>query len=247
MKNPPKELKRNGSFSSSAIAALCSKGRGNLSIENVGSPFTTYVEEKAFERALNRPLNTESNAKPLMWGKLVESVCFEEKLGINYKLVSKTRYAHEVYGDYWNGMPDTIDSESVGDIKCPWTMKSFCKLVKIINSENPAEALKKENPLYYWQLVSNAILCKKDKAILIVYVPFQEDLEMIREEARKEVDGKYAFINWSEDDELPYIVKDGKYTDVNIMEFEVPEEDKAFLEARVVMAIDELEKQLKLI
>lgn len=241
-KNPPKELKRNGSFSSSAISALCSKGRGNISIENVGKPFATYVEEKAFERALNRPLNSESNARPLMWGKLVESVCFD-KLGLEYSLVSKTRYAHSVYGDYWNGMPDLLTEEIVGDIKCPWTMKSFCKIVKAMKSGH--EALKEENPVYYWQLVSNAILCGKDKAMLIVYVPFQEDLEEIREEARKEVDGRYAFINWSEDDELPYLVKGGKYNDVNVMEFEVPAEDKAFLEARVVMAINELEKEIK--
>ena len=239
------EIKRKGCFSSSAVSDLCSKGRGNLTIENVGKPFTTYVEEKVFERLLNRQLNKEHSARPTSWGKLVEEYAFN-KLGLEYSLVSKERFSHEVYGDYWNGMPDLITDEIVGDIKCPYTIKSFCNLVKSMNAG--PEALKASHPSYYWQLVSNAILCKKDKAMLVIYVPYLEDLEGIRDLAREhlgDLNNQFAFINWSEDEELPYIVKDGYYSDLHSMEFEIPKEDKEFLEARVVMAISELETQLK--
>ena len=43
------EKKRNGNFSSSAIYKLASKGRGALTIDNIGSSFNTYVKEKKRE------------------------------------------------------------------------------------------------------------------------------------------------------------------------------------------------------
>ncbi len=236
-----KEITRTGSFSSSQMDMLMSKGRGNFSLENIGKPFSTYVEEKQFERDLGRSLNSENSAKPTSWGKLVEEYAFEQ-MELKYSLVSKVRYQHKKYKDDWNGMPDVITDEIVGDIKCPWTMKSFCKLVKSLES---AELLKANYPEYYWQLVSNAILCDRKIAMLIVYCPYLKDLESIRELAQLhigDINNRYAFINWAEDDELPYLIKGGKYNDINVMEFEVPEEDKEILTQRVEMAIKELNK-----
>lgn len=232
---------RKGSFSSSGIFALCSKGRAKNSI---GTPFYTYVEEKLFERLLNRPLNKEHSARPTSWGNLVEEYAFD-KLGLEYSLVSKKRYAHKDFPEYWTGMPDLITDDLVGDIKCPYTIKSFCKLVK--SMKLGVDELKKNHPDYYWQLVSNAILCDRDKAMLVVYVPYLEDLEEIRELARDYVNdsNEYAFINWALDEELPYILKDGYYSDINSIEFEVPQEDKDFLTSRVELAIDILKNELK--
>lgn len=232
---------RKGSFSSSGISALCSNGRGK---DGVGAPFFTYIEEKLFERLLNRPLTKEHSARPTSWGKLVEEYAFD-KLGLEYSLVSKKRYAHKDFPEYWTGMPDLITNELVGDIKCPYTIKSFCKLVQ--SMKKGVDELKKNHPDYYWQLVSNAILCDRDKAMLVVYVPYLEDLDGIRELARDYVNdsNEYAFINWALDEELPYILKDGYYSDINSIEFEVPQEDKDFLTSRVEMAIEALKKDLK--
>jgi hypothetical protein len=224
-----------------------SKGRGNFSIENIGKPFTTYVEEKVFETNLNRSLSADNNARPTAWGTLVEEQAFS-KMGLEYSLVSKERYYK---GDYWSGMPDLITDEVVGDIKCPWTLKSFCNVVKTIKNFNETkdlELFKKEHPEWYWQLVSNGILCKRDKAIFVVYCPYKEDLIDIKEMAESHLgDGsnRFAFITWAEDEDLPYLVKDGNYNDLNVMEFEIPQEDKDILTARVEMAIVELKKQLK--
>jgi hypothetical protein len=244
MNTPSPEIKRQGCFSSSKISDLCSKGRGNLSIENTGKPFDTYIEEKVFERLLQRQLNKEQHARATSWGKLVEEYAFD-KLGLEYSLVSRERYAHNKFGEYWNGMPDLLTEEIVGDIKCPYTIKSFCSLYKSMKAG--PEALKASHPSYYWQLVSNAILCDRKTAMLVVYVPYKEDLEAIRELAREhagDLDNRFAFVNWSEDEELPFLIDGGFYSDLNSMEFEVPEHDKEFLEERVAMAIKELEKQL---
>lgn len=244
-------MSRVGSFSSSSIHELMSKGAGNFALKNTGKPFKTYVEEKAFERGLNRSLSTDNNAKPTAWGTLVEKVAFD-KMGLNYTLVSKERFYHPniKLKDYWNGMPDLITPFIVGDIKCPWTLKSFCKVVKAIrlfNEKNDLSLFKKEHKDWYWQLVSNAILCGRDKAVFVAYCPYKEDLEEIRELAEESMgDGtnRFAFITWSEDEDLPYLVRDGKYNDINVMEFDIPKEDKDILTARVEMGIVELKKQL---
>jgi len=238
---------RKGSFSSSGISALMSKGKGAFTIDNVGATYHTYIDEKVMERDLGRSLNTENSARSTAWGTLVEEQAFD-KMGLNYSLVSKERFYHSEYKDYWSGMPDIITDVEVGDIKSPWTLKSFCTLMKSLkdfDETGSIEMLKKNHHTYYWQLVSNAILCDKDKAILIVYVPYMEDLDDIRklaEERIGEENNRYAFINWAIDDELPYLIKGEKYQDLNIMQFDIPKEDKILLTKRVKMGITEMKK-----
>lgn len=210
-----------------------SKKRTLKHIDTPDEKFNTYVEEKQFERDLGHALDSETNARPTVWGTLVEEQAFE-KMGLKYSLVSKVRFYHEKYKDYWNGMPDVLTDDIVGDIKSPWTRKSFCTLMK---SFGDPLLLKENHPDYYWQLVSNAILCNRNTAMLIIYMPYKEDLEDIRDLARKEIDNRFAFINWADDEELPYLIKGKKYKDINVMEFEIPKEDKESLTTRVKMAI----------
>jgi hypothetical protein len=234
-------MSRVATFSSSSIYNLISKGRGNFTIENVGKPFTTYIEEKIMEYNLGRQLSTENSARPTAWGTLVEEFAFG-KMGLKYSLVSKERYYK---GEHWSGMPDLLTDEIVGDIKCPWTLKGFCKLVD--SMDKGVEVFKENHPEYYWQLVSNAILCERDKAMIVCFAPYKEDLEDIRvlaEEHIGEQNNRFAFINWAEDEELPYLIKGKKYNDINALEFVVPQEDKDILTARVEMAIVELKKGL---
>jgi hypothetical protein len=233
-------MSRVATFSSSSIHNLLSKGRGNFSIENIGKPFTTYVEEKVMEKNLERSLSSENSARPTAWGTLVEEHAFS-KMGLEYSLVSKERFYK---GDYWSGMPDLITPEIVGDIKCPWTLKGFCKLVKSMNEG--VESFKDNHPEYYWQLVSNSILCKRDKAMIVCYVPYKEDLEDIRQLAEDhmgDLNNRFSFIQWADDEELPYLIEGNKYNDINVMEFDVPESDKNILTMRVAMAVKEFKKQ----
>lgn len=230
-------------FSSSAIHNLMSKGKGNFSIENVGKPFYTYVAEKVMEIDLGQQLSKEHSARSTTWGLCVEKICFD-KMGFNYKLISKTRFYHGKFKKYWSGMPDLLTDLDVGDIKCPYTLKSFCTLVKNMKD---IEVFKKEHSDYYWQLVSNGILTGKDEALLVVYCPYLEDLPKVRERAESFIgteNNKFSWISWAEDGELPYLIKGNKYKDINIMSFTIPEEDKKILTDRVKMAIKELKKGL---
>lgn len=207
--------------------------------------FLTYVKEKVRERNLGLPLSSDRSARPTSWGHLLEKFVFDEKMGMDYTLVSKIRYYHKKHTEYWSGMPDLITSELVGDIKCPWTRTAFCDLVE--SMDEGWESFKENHPIYYWQLVSNAILCERDKAIIVCYMPYKEDLEGIRVEANKradEVEYDFSFVAFAQDEALPYLIEGNKYSDINVMEFDIPQKDKDILTARVEMAIVELEKQL---
>tara|TARA_R110000803_G_scaffold37296_9_gene80341 strand:+ start:163 stop:888 length:726 start_codon:yes stop_codon:yes gene_type:complete len=237
---------RTGTFSSSSISKLMSNGRGAGSI---GKPFTTYVEEKSFEKKLGRELQKEESAKPLRWGHLAEWFAFQN-LGIYYKLTSKARINH-LSIDNWSGVPDCLTSDSVVDIKSCWTLKAFCQMEQ--SFKEGLDAFKKLKPEYYWQLVSNGILSGKDKAELILYIPFKSELEAIKDFIGtpeffdldlKEKD--YYFINFSEDEELPFLNEGGHYNNITKFSFDIPEEDKKALIERVKLANVELQKLTEL-
>ena len=259
-----KEINRVGNFSSSSIYRLTGIGSRNMTAleleshklknpksraktikakDTTDSKFDTYVKEKYFERKLGRSLNSETQARSTAWGHLVEEQAFS-KLGLEFSLVSRKRYAYpdSDLEDYWNGMPDLITPELVGDIKSPWTMNSFCNLVEALDS---VEKFKEDYPDYYWQLVSNAILTKRNKALIIVYCPYKSNLDEIRKLASDDLDPKFAFINWADDNELPYLIEGNYYNDINMLEFDIPKEDKDFLIERVTRAKNKLIELLR--
>jgi len=226
------KTERTANFSSSSIHKLIKEGRGSA---RFSAPGLTYIKEKRMEMRLGRQLTGETNAKPTNWGTFIEGRVFN-MLPINFKLSSIDRYSHPAITN-WTGSPDITTSDIVGDIKCPYTLKSFCEMVDTFGD---IEAFKELKPEYYWQLVSNAILTDVDKASIVVYVPYREELEEIREAANN-VDGdqnKIAFLNWAGDDELPYLIAGNHYENLNIMEFDVPQEDKDLLTQRVVEAVE---------
>lgn len=236
------QLTRSGTFSSSSIYKLMSKpSAAAFDIDKVGKPFTSYVREKVWENKLGRELNPEHKAKSTTWGTFVEHLAFNE-IGNEYVLISAQRLVHDTIKQ-WTGAPDceTRDKQIVVDIKCPWTLNSYCGLVDAMRKG--VEALKKYSPTYYWQLVSSAILTKAKFAELIIYMPYKEDLDNIKEEASGNAD--LLFITWALDSELPFLIKGGYYNNIEKLRFEVPQSDKELLTARVEMAVEELNKQLE--
>ena len=233
-------MNREGTFSSSSIYQLVKKGTGN---KEFSAPGVKYIKEKSYEIRLQRELSNDHGSRPTMWGKLVEKRAFD-LLPMDLKLESKTLYKHPEL--LWTGAPDIVSDKVSGDIKCPFTMKSFCELVDIIDSRS-IEVFKAEKPEYYWQLVSNAILTGLDEALFVVYCPFQYELDGIRDMAEN-YDGdqnKLAWLGWATDEELPHLVEEGTFDNLNTWEFTIPKEDKDFLTERVRMAEVELKKLLK--
>lgn len=227
---------RNGKFTSSSIYNLMKKGRGSLP----SAATESYIQEKLMERRLGRGLETELTSRPTAWGHLLEQYV-QTKLDIfEYEYCSDVTIEHPTLP--WAGTPDFMCSDRVVDAKCPFTLKAFCELADIAIA-NDLEALKAKKPEYYWQLVSNAILTSKDKAELIIFCPYQTELEAIRDFADNvDVDqSRYLWIYLAADIELPYLIEGNYYQNMYKFVFDVPVEDKQLLVDAVEVASKRLE------
>lgn len=231
---------RTGNFTSSGIFRLMTNGRSKGSF---GGPYYSYIEEKKMERRLGRSLTDDIFARPTSWGELCEGYVFD-LLPEDYTPCSKTTLSHPVI-ECWKGTPDATKHETVADVKCPKTLKSFCILVDSWKKGgiNMIRDKHDDGDKFYWQLVSNAILSKSKFAELIVYCPYQKELNAIREMASNfdgDKQSRFLWIASAYDDELPFIKDDGYYKNVNVMRFEVPVADKMALHSRVEEAAKEL-------
>lgn len=234
---------RNGNFTSSEIVALTTNGRAK---DSLGDPFYTYIRTRNMERRLGRALVEEINARPVQWGSLLEPRV-NDLLGLEYTYCSNVTLPHPTI-DCWYGSPDALKEANgiltVADIKCPFTMQSFCEMVDGWQ-ENGVQGLRDANKYsekYYWQLVSNSIITESASAELIIYCPYKSELAEIREMASSagEVDGDYKWVYWAKDEELPYLIDGGHYKNLYVLNFDVPKADKDFLTKRVQLASKDL-------
>jgi len=228
---------RVGRFTSSEIYNLMTLAKDGKSF---GKPAITYIRTKNNERGLLRSIDKNVSARPTSWGKVLEALAFE-KLSLNYKLSSQETITDSKI-DCWAGSPDGFftdgDKKGVYDIKCPYTLNSF---VDLVNCRTGAD-LKENFPEYYWQLVSNAILTDSELCELIIYCPYKDELENVKE-AVDNYDGnpnEVAWINFSMDEDLPYLLREGKYKDLNVIRFDLSKEDKQLLISTIIRASKEL-------
>jgi hypothetical protein len=199
----------------------------------------TYIDECNRERLLMRSIEVQSDARPLSWGKIVEKPAFN-KIGIEYTLCSHLTIQHPEI-DYWCGSPDATTAEAVADLKCPMTLTSFCQMVDPYKGKDESfdgltiEAVRKnhkDGDKFFWQIVSNAILTNKKKGQLIVFVPYLEELDEIRRLA--DGDPKLYWLQFSDDEGLPYLIKGGHYKNINVIEFDILDRDKNALTDRII-------------
>ncbi len=264
---------RNGNINISEIVALTSRGKREMTAEELaarpksgkgskttqiefglGEAALTFISECNMERRLGRALEDESGARPLTWGKLLEKRAFTI-LPLAYTFSSTETDVHQEI-DYWVGSKDGSkdEKETVIDIKCPMTLKSFCNLVDPIYEglegiECMSEIRKrhKDGDKYYYQLVSNAIINGSKFAELIIYVPYLSELDEIRDMCNSVSDEnsfKVFWINNAQDSELPHLIDGGYYKNINIVRFEVPQSDKYFLTECVIEAGKLLQKRV---
>lgn len=245
---------RGGRFTSSEIVALTKMGSRKMddaelarhkaefpksrktTIESwPGEAALTYIEETNMERRLCRYLDNDTDSKPTSWGNLVEAFVFEQ-LGLDYTLCSQETQRHPDI-DYWCGSADSVkhdEGKTVCDIKCPFTLKSFCRLVQPLydglagmDAMDRVRETHKDGDKYYWQLVSNSIINGCRYAELIVFMPYASEVELIKQLA--EGQPHLYWLNFAQDGQLPYINDGGYYRSLNIIRFEVPQSDKDFL------------------
>lgn len=228
---------RIGNFTSSEIVELTKKATDRKSF---GVKALTYIKQTNMERRLGRALDGDTVAKPLTWGKLLEGRVFE-LLGLEYTLSSTVTDLHPVFPN-WAGSKDGLKHDqdrTVADIKCPITLESFCNLVDPIyqglsgiDAMNAIRDNHGEGDKYYFQLVSNAIINGCRYAELIVYMPYQSELADIKLSAQivsGELMSRHYWIAMAGEDELPFIKDGGYYKNLNVIRFEVPEEDRKML------------------
>lgn len=220
--------KRIGRFTSSDIFNLVKKDKTG---KGFGKPALSYIRDKQFEKKLGRYIDNETNNKYCDWGKFVEKIAFDT-LSISYTLCSDQTIVHPTI-ENWAGTPDFIKNDgTVGDIKCPFTLRSFCQLYEATDKESLIEN-HKDGEKYYWQLVSNAILTNTNKAELVVYCPLLLEIEKIKEEA------EFSGIKWlanASNSELPWVDYNSDYRNRKILKLEIPDEDIEFLTNCVISA-----------
>ncbi|CAB4215740.1 hypothetical protein UFOVP1483_48 [uncultured Caudovirales phage] len=204
-------------------------------------PAKTYIQELKFERKLKRKLGMGKSTNATTWGLFMEYFV-HQKIGLDYITDAQTTLPHPTISG-WVGSPDTKDlSRSVvSDIKC-FEPLNFCQYIEVLEQNN-IELFKKEFPKEYWQLVSNSIILGMDNIEAIVYMPYEKDMEDIRNEAAAYDDHdayKYRFIYelplWG----LPCLPDDSEYKDLNIFTFKVPQSDKDLLTEKVILALAEI-------
>lgn len=216
---------RNGNFTSSEVFRLFKPGKakGSYSVDA-----DSYIEECNRERRLMRSIEIESDARPLLWGKACEPIAFN-RLPLEYTLCSDITIQHPTIPSLV-GTPDATTELVLGEVKCPMTLTSFCQMVdpwydkdsKTWYDGLTIEALRgahKDGDKFYYQGLSNAILTGKNKAQIIIFVPYEEELEEIRQSI--EGNPKYYWLWMAEKEQLPYLINGAHYKNVNIIEFDV--------------------------
>jgi hypothetical protein len=226
---------RHGTFSSSSAWKLMTKDKSG---KDFGTQGKKYIKQVGYELKLGRAVDKETNAKATSWGEFIEGRVFD-LLPLEYRLVSKERLFHPQIKHY-SGAPDLVKICTGADVKCPFSLEVFCDKIEALKS---LQTYKEEFPEDYWQHISNSILLEANGIKIthfeaIIYVPYKSELAEIREMAfnYRGDQNKIAWINWANDEDLPFLVDGGYYKNLNIVRYEVPQEDKELLTERIKQA-----------
>jgi hypothetical protein len=241
---------RIGNLTSSEIYKIIGKGKSGNEFSVGGF---SYIESKVFERNLGKSLATESNAKPLLWGRICEKHFFENSGRIEYTPLMNEPIHHPSI-EYYAGSPDAFKGEDVVcELKCPFTLLSFCQLVDpIVKGYTGLDAMgiirdtHTDGEKYYWQMVSNSILSNRKQCEFIVYCPYEWELNSIRslaEEQPLEELSSFYFISTASDKALPCLPNGGFYKNVYSITFTPPQEDIDLLTKKIELCKDLILKE----
>jgi hypothetical protein len=230
---------RAANFSSSNAWKLMTNDKSG---KPFGSPGKSYIKQVNYERMLGRSINADRDSRPTTWGTFVERRAFD-LLPLDYQLISSTRLYHPSLP--LTGMPDLRKENIVADAKCPFSLEVFCDKLSALSD---LELYKKLFPEDYWQHISNSVLLEAhgfniNSFEAVIYVPFKSELDDIRimvQNYTGEDMYRFKWIAFANDEEMPYILEDGRFRNLNVVKHDIPFLDKqAFIE-RVELASKEL-------
>lgn len=229
--------KRIGNFTSSNMHRLCESVKSG----EPSSAFYTYVEEKMYERSLCRSLEMGAYSRSMAWGKFLE-MRVNNFLGLEYELINKQTFSHPKF-PFWTGSPDfRVPKVKVSELKC-YEPKMFASYVSALATKD-TEKIKDAHTKEYWQIVSNAIIHNVPKGEAIVYMPYASEMDEIRELSEDPMyldkigiePWEVRFISELPNSKLAVLPDESKFSNLNVFEFEIPQDDIVFLTKRVLMA-----------
>lgn len=195
----------------------------------------TYIEEVKFEKQLGVSCKEEASSKSLNWGTIMQYYVAENYMPIGFDWHDKT----EVHNDLikWSGTPDIISEDGTGDIKC-FYRKKFAQVANCILEclTKGVEVLKKNEPEIYWQITSNSAIMGKSKCMLVLFLPYESELEDVREYAcnsQLPEEWKYRFIYESSKSELPHQSDNSIFPNVIQYEWDIVTEDVKLIENKI--------------
>jgi len=230
---------RAGCFTSSNIYKLMTDDKKG----GIGKPGLTYIETKRREILLGRQMEQQKSFRSAAWGTMLQHRVLNLMLGMEYKPMSDKRFVHAELP--WNGSPDFVAGDRAGDVKC-FELDNFTYTHDAASAG--LDKFKEDCPEIYWQLVSNAVLYKVTMVELVLYVPYKDELSVIRSEEEwskiltpDQFDNKdfkwwINSLSFMSDDELPYLIPGKHYKNLSSFIFDVPETDSLHLINRVQMA-----------
>jgi hypothetical protein len=96
---------------------------------------------------------------------------------------------------------------------------------------------------FYWQIVSNSCLYGAKVGELILIAPYESQLDDVRAACIKydgPDPGRFSWFSNATNDQLPYLLDDGYYQNINILRFDIPPIDKCKAHDMVVASAKEL-------
>jgi len=227
------------------LAARPKKGTGSAAklIEDrneFGAGALTYIKEVNRSRKLGRSIKNDMSSIETDWGKVCERYVFENHISTEYSFTGDRSFRHPKI-DFWSGSPDLDGNrkpKKIGEIKCPATLNSFIDFADCKNIDEVVE-LHEDGFKYVKQLESNVTIFDYEVAELIIFCPFQDELDAIRDLAREM--GKDRIFYKKDDMELPFLIRGvSKYPNLLRFEFEVTDAMKSELTEIVLRAGEKL-------
>lgn len=214
---------RTATFSSSSAWKLMTRAKNGI---DFGAPALKYIKQTRQEMKLGRSIRNDFEAKQTSWGTFLESRVFKKLLDSSYQDVTHDgRLVHPIIKHY-TGVPDFLkDLDTVADCKCPFNPEKFCDKMEALQDYG---RFKEEFPEDFWQLISNTVLLRANGIDIkyiesINYMPYLSELPEIRSSAEGEKSMRW--LEYTEDNGLPWLPDGGHYKNINVVRFTPMERD----------------------
>jgi len=228
---------RIGNFTNSEIFKLAS----SLKDGTPSQAYFSYIKKKSYERVLGRSVDMGIKNQSMTWGSFLEKIV-HYNLPEDYLMMNKKTIVHPKYS-FWCGSVDFLVPEiKVSELKC-FEPENFASYTLALMTRD-TEKIKTEHPKEYWQITGNAIINNVPLGEGITYMPYEREMEQLREMMQDEdylkkvgLDLKDMYwIHEKPNSQLAVLPNDSKLKNLNIYDFEIPIEDKIFLTKRVLDA-----------